>query len=64
MAHIDVVPAGREDWSLDPWMFLERDGWFYGRGTSDNKAGAAMLVANLIPLKREGWKPARDLVMC
>ena len=63
MAHIDVVPARREDWSLDPWTFLERDGWFYGRGTSDNKAGVAMLVANLIRLKREGWQPARDLVV-
>ena len=63
MAHIDVVPARREDWSVDPWAFLERDGWFYGRGTSDNKAGAAMLVANLIRLKREGWQPARDVVV-
>ena len=63
MAHIDVVPARREDWSLDPWTFLERDGWFYGRGTSDNKAGAAMLIANLITLKRAGWLPARDLIV-
>jgi acetylornithine deacetylase/succinyl-diaminopimelate desuccinylase-like protein len=63
MAHIDVVPARREDWSVDPWTFLERDGWFYGRGTTDNKAGAAMLVANLIRLKREGWQPARDVVV-
>ena len=51
MAHIDVVPARREDWSLDPWTFVERDGWFYGRGTSDNKAGAAMLRANFITLE-------------
>jgi acetylornithine deacetylase/succinyl-diaminopimelate desuccinylase-like protein len=63
MAHIDVVPARREDWSVDPWTFLERDGWFYGRGTSDNKAGVAMLVANIITLKRAGWKPARDLII-
>jgi acetylornithine deacetylase/succinyl-diaminopimelate desuccinylase-like protein len=62
MAHIDVVPARREDWSVDPWTFLERDGWFYGRGAADNKAGAAMLVANFIALKRAGWKPARDLI--
>ena len=61
MAHLDVVPARREDWSVDPWTFLERDGWFYGRGTTDNKAGAAMLVANFITLKRAGWQPARDL---
>ena len=63
MAHLDVVPARREDWSVDPWTFLERDGWFYGRGTSDNKAGAAMLVANVITLKRAGWQPARDLIV-
>ena len=63
MAHIDVVPARREDWSVDPWTFLERDGWFYGRGTTDNKAGAAMLVANFITLKRAGWQPARDLIV-
>jgi acetylornithine deacetylase/succinyl-diaminopimelate desuccinylase-like protein len=63
MAHIDVVPARREDWSVDPWTFLERDGWFYGRGTSDNKAGASMLVANLIHLKRQGWQPGRDIIV-
>ena len=63
MAHIDVVPAQRGDWSLDPWTFVERDGWFYGRGTSDNKAGAAMLMANFITLKRAGWQPARDLII-
>jgi acetylornithine deacetylase/succinyl-diaminopimelate desuccinylase-like protein len=63
MAHIDVVPARREDWSVDPWTLLERDGWFYGRGSTDNKAGAAMLVANFISLKRAGWQPARDLII-
>jgi acetylornithine deacetylase/succinyl-diaminopimelate desuccinylase-like protein len=63
MAHLDVVPARREDWSVDPWTFLERDGWFYGRGTSDNKAGVAMLIANVIRLKREGWRPARDVIV-
>jgi acetylornithine deacetylase/succinyl-diaminopimelate desuccinylase-like protein len=63
MAHIDVVPARREDWSVDPWTLLERDGWFYGRGSIDNKAGAAMLVANFITMKRAGWQPARDVTM-
>ena len=58
-----VVPALREDWSVDPWALLERDGWFYGRGTTDNKAGAAMLVANVVRLKREGWRPRRDLII-
>lgn len=63
MAHIDVVPALREDWSVDPWRLLERDGWFYGRGTTDNKAGAAMLVANVVRLKREDWQPRRDIIV-
>lgn len=63
MAHIDVVPALRSDWSLDPFTFTERDGWFYGRGTTDNKAGAAMLVANFARLKREGWQGRRDLIL-
>ena len=63
MAHLDVVPARREDWSVDPWTLLERDGWLYGRGSTDNKAGAAMLVANFITLKRAGWQPARNLII-
>jgi acetylornithine deacetylase/succinyl-diaminopimelate desuccinylase-like protein len=63
MAHIDVVAARREDWSVDPWMFLERDGWFYGRGSTDNKAGVAMLIANFITLKRAAWQPSRDLII-
>jgi acetylornithine deacetylase/succinyl-diaminopimelate desuccinylase-like protein len=63
MAHMDVVPARREDWSVDPWTLLERDGWFYGRGTSDNKTGVTSLVANFVRLKREGWRPRRDLIV-
>ena len=63
MAHIDVVDARREDWSYDPYGFRELDGWYYGRGTADNKAGAAMLVANFIRLKREGFVPDRDLII-
>jgi acetylornithine deacetylase/succinyl-diaminopimelate desuccinylase-like protein len=63
MAHIDVVPARREDWSVDPFTFLEREGWFYGRGATDNKAGVAMLVANLITSRRAGWQPARDILV-
>ena len=63
MAHIDVVPARREDWSVDPWTLSERDGWFYGRGSTDNKAGVAILVANFITLKRAGWQPSRDVIL-
>src|SRR5262249_27289622 len=48
LAHLDVVEANRDDWSVDPFASLERDGYFYGRGTSDDKAMAAIFVANLI----------------
>jgi len=63
MAHIDVVEALASDWSMAPYTLRERDGYFYGRGTTDNKGGAAVLVANMIRWKREGFVPARDLVV-
>jgi len=63
IAHLDVVEARREDWSVDPFMFLEKDGYFYGRGTQDIKCGDAILVANLIRLKQEGFRPDRDLIV-
>lgn len=63
MAHLDVVPALRQDWSTDPFTLTEDGGWWYARGAIDNKAGAAILVANLIRLKREGYVPDRDLVV-
>lgn len=63
LAHSDVVEAKREDWSFDPFQFAERDGYFYGRGTSDDKAQAAVWIANLIRYKREGFKPNRDIIV-
>ncbi|HLJ46364.1 MAG TPA: M20/M25/M40 family metallo-hydrolase [Bryobacteraceae bacterium] len=63
LAHTDVVEAKREDWSMDPFTFVEKDGFFYGRGTSDDKAQAAIWVANLIRYKREGFKPDRDIIV-
>jgi acetylornithine deacetylase/succinyl-diaminopimelate desuccinylase-like protein len=63
LAHLDVVEAKREDWTSDPFTFLEKDGFFYGRGTSDDKAMASQFVANLIRLKEEGFKPDRDLIL-
>jgi acetylornithine deacetylase/succinyl-diaminopimelate desuccinylase-like protein len=63
MAHLDVVEALKEDWSFDPFQFRELDGYYYGRGTSDNKAGAAMLVANFIRYRQEGFVPDRDLIL-
>src|SRR5262247_2648652 len=63
LAHLDVVEANREDWSVDPFKLLERDGYFYARGTSDDKAMAASFVANLIRYRREGFVPDRDLIV-
>lgn len=63
MAHLDVVDARKEDWTFDPYEFRELDGFYYGRGTSDNKAGAAMLVSNFIRYRREGLVPERDLII-
>src|SRR5256714_13747524 len=60
LAHLDVVEAKREDWSLDPFVLTEKDGYFYGRGTSDDKAMAAIWIASLIRYKQEGWVPRRD----
>jgi acetylornithine deacetylase/succinyl-diaminopimelate desuccinylase-like protein len=63
LAHLDVVEARKEDWSFDPFTFLEKDGYYYGRGTSDDKAMAAIWIANLIRFKREGFKPDRDIIV-
>jgi acetylornithine deacetylase/succinyl-diaminopimelate desuccinylase-like protein len=63
LAHIDVVEAKREDWNMDPFQFIEKDGYFYGRGTADDKAQAAVWVETLLRYKREGYKPDRDLIV-
>jgi acetylornithine deacetylase/succinyl-diaminopimelate desuccinylase-like protein len=63
LAHVDVVEAKREDWSTDPFQFLEKEGFFYGRGTGDDKAQAAVWIANLIQYKKEGFKPDRDIIV-
>jgi acetylornithine deacetylase/succinyl-diaminopimelate desuccinylase-like protein len=63
VAHIDVVPASREDWSVDPFKLIERDGYFYARGSGDDKYMAASFVANLIRYKQEGYKPERDIIV-
>jgi acetylornithine deacetylase/succinyl-diaminopimelate desuccinylase-like protein len=61
--HLDVVEARREDWTTDPFQFIEKDGFFYGRGTQDMKAGDALLVETFLRLKREGFVPDRDLIL-
>ena len=63
MAHIDVVEAKMEDWSFDPFKFQEIDGYYYARGSSDDKAMASIFVANLIRLKKENYKPERDIIV-
>jgi acetylornithine deacetylase/succinyl-diaminopimelate desuccinylase-like protein len=63
IAHTDVVEAKREDWSMDPFLLTEKDGYFYGRGTGDDKAQAAVWIANLIQYKKEGFKPDRDIIV-
>jgi len=63
LAHLDVVPALKEDWTLDPFAFEERDGYYYGRGVLDDKGMAASLVANLLRLRAEGFVPERDLIL-
>lgn len=61
LAHIDVVEATREDWVRDPFTLIEENGYFYGRGTLDDKAMAAVWVDTLIRYKQEGYKPQRTL---
>lgn len=63
LAHLDVVEAKREDWTYNPFLFTERDGYFYGRGTQDQKGGASALVAALLRLKSEKWVPNRDIIL-
>ena len=65
LAHIDVVEALPEDWSVDlnPFEFIERGGYFYGRGVTDDKDEAAIYTANFIRMRREGFVPDRDIVM-
>lgn len=63
LAHEDVVEAKREDWSMDPFQFIEKDGFYYGRGTGDDKAQAAVWIANLIQYKKEGFQPDRDIIV-
>jgi acetylornithine deacetylase/succinyl-diaminopimelate desuccinylase-like protein len=63
IGHLDVVAARREDWTTDPFKFIEKDGYFYGRGTQDMKDGDAIMVATLIRLKKSGFRPNRDIIL-
>jgi len=63
LCHMDVVQALRSDWSTDPFQFVEKDGYYYGRGTQDMKESDAVLVATFLRLHREGYQPKRDLIL-
>ena len=63
IGHLDVVEARREDWSTDPFEFIEKDGYFYGRGTLDMKSGDAIMATALLRLKQEGYRGSRDIIL-
>jgi len=63
IGHLDVVEARREDWTTDPFQFVEKDGYFYGRGTQDMKVDDAILITTFIRFRREGYRPDRDLIL-
>jgi acetylornithine deacetylase/succinyl-diaminopimelate desuccinylase-like protein len=63
IAHLDVVEAKRSDWTTDPFQFIEKDGYFYGRGTQDMKESDAICVTTLIRFLKEGYKPNRDIIL-
>ena len=63
IGHEDVVEAKREDWTTDPFQFVEKDGYYYGRGTQDMKESDAILVTTFIRLKKSGYVPDRDLIL-
>ena len=62
LGHLDVVEARREDWSTDPYKLVEKDGFYYGRGTLDMKDGDAVMATALIRMKKEGFRPSRDII--
>jgi acetylornithine deacetylase/succinyl-diaminopimelate desuccinylase-like protein len=63
LGHLDVVEARREDWSVDPFTLVERDGYFYGRGTMDVKGADATLVTAMLELRAAGFTPVRDVIL-
>jgi acetylornithine deacetylase/succinyl-diaminopimelate desuccinylase-like protein len=63
IGHLDVVEARREDWTTDPFQFVEKDGYYYGRGTQDMKDGDAIMATTLIRFRKEGYVPDRDIIL-
>lgn len=63
IGHLDVVEARPEDWTTDPFKFIEKDGHFFGRGTQDMKSGDAIMMTTLIRLRKENFRPSRDIIL-
>lgn len=63
MGHMDVVEAKREDWSMDPFTFVEKDGYYYGRGAYDVKGPTVAMLTALLKLKAAGFRPTRDIIV-
>jgi acetylornithine deacetylase/succinyl-diaminopimelate desuccinylase-like protein len=63
LGHMDVVEAKRDDWQTDPFTFIEKDGYFYGRGVNDDKQGVISSAAAVLKLKADGFKPTRDIIL-
>jgi acetylornithine deacetylase/succinyl-diaminopimelate desuccinylase-like protein len=63
IGHLDVVEARREDWSTDPFQLIEKEGYFYGRGTLDMKSGDAIMATALLRMKQAGYRPSRDIIL-
>ena len=63
IGHLDVVEAKREDWTTDPFKFIEKDGYVFGRGTQDMKNGDAIMMATMLRLRKEGFRPSRDIIL-
>jgi acetylornithine deacetylase/succinyl-diaminopimelate desuccinylase-like protein len=63
LAHLDVVAALRSDWTTDPFKLVEKDGYYYARGSGDDKAMASIFVANMLRMKRERYVPDRDIIL-
>lgn len=63
IGHLDVVEAKRSDWTTDPFQLVEKDSYYYGRGTQDMKDGDAIMMATLVRMKQERYKPDRDIIL-
>lgn len=63
IGHMDVVAADRADWTRDPFVPVEENGYIFGRGSEDNKYDVAMMVATMAQWKKEGWKPRRTVIL-